>query len=295
MEMHQIRYFLAVADTLNFTRAAENCHVAQPSLSRAVKKLEEELGGDLFRRERGSTHLTDLGRTMLPLLKQSFESALAAKEQATSYRNADFAPLRIGLSQTVALELVMPMICELAGAFPGMELELVRGEAEVILEALKSGEIELVLAADTGIDWERFDLWPLFDERFAIIVPRSHSMATQEKFRLEDIVDNALIGRRYCEGAGALEAILSERKISPDIRHQAANDTDAAALVQTGLGIAIMPESAGRSADVAILPIENFDHNRTVKVYGVAGRQRSAAGNGILQLLRAADWTAQRA
>ena len=78
MEMHQIRYFLAVAETLNFTRAAEECHVAQPSLSRAIRKLEEELGGDLFRRERNRTHLTDLGRAMQPLLHQAFESAAAA-------------------------------------------------------------------------------------------------------------------------------------------------------------------------------------------------------------------------
>ena len=69
MEMHQVRYFLAVARVLNFTRAAEECHVAQPSLTRAIKQLEAELGGDLFRRERNLTHLTDLGQRMLPMLQ----------------------------------------------------------------------------------------------------------------------------------------------------------------------------------------------------------------------------------
>ena len=68
MEMHQVRYFLAVAEVLNFTRAAEECHVAQPSLTRAIKQLEEELGGDLFRRERPHAQLTELGQRMLPLL-----------------------------------------------------------------------------------------------------------------------------------------------------------------------------------------------------------------------------------
>jgi DNA-binding transcriptional LysR family regulator len=294
MEMHQIRYFLAVADTLNFTRAAENCNVTQPSLSRAVSKLEEELGGDLFRRERGTTHLTDLGRTMVPFLKQSYDSALAAKEQAASYRNEDFTPLRIGLSLTVALELVMPMVCELARAFPGMELQLVRGSADEILEALKSGDIEVVIAADSRVDWERFDLWPLFEKGFAIVVPCSHALASQKSARLDDIINNALIGRRYCEVAGVLDAALSEREISSDIRHQATNDADAAALVETGLGIAIMPESACKSANLVALPIEDFSQQRTVQIYGVAGRQRSAVVNGILRLLRTADWTEQR-
>ena len=66
MEMHQVRYFLALSRTLNFTRAAEECHVAQPSLTRAIKQLEEELGAELFRRERNLTHLTEFGNRMLP-------------------------------------------------------------------------------------------------------------------------------------------------------------------------------------------------------------------------------------
>ena len=72
MEMHQVRYFLAVARALNFTRAAEECNVAQPSLTRAIQQLEEEFGGDLFRRERPHAQLTDLGRRMVPLMQQCY-------------------------------------------------------------------------------------------------------------------------------------------------------------------------------------------------------------------------------
>jgi DNA-binding transcriptional LysR family regulator len=79
MEMHQVRYFLAVARVLNFTRAAEECHVAQPSLTRAIRQLEGELGGDLFRRERPQAQLTELGQRMLPLLKQCYDSAISAR------------------------------------------------------------------------------------------------------------------------------------------------------------------------------------------------------------------------
>lgn len=72
MEMHQIRYFLAVCEELNFTRAAERCNVAQPSLTRAIKLLEEELGGQLFHRERANTHLSELGRLVKPHLEEVF-------------------------------------------------------------------------------------------------------------------------------------------------------------------------------------------------------------------------------
>ena len=88
MEMHQVRYFLAVARTRNFTRAAEECNVSQPSLTRAIQKLEGELGGPLFRREHSLSHLTDLGRIMLPHLEQTYGAAQAAKSLAVSARAA---------------------------------------------------------------------------------------------------------------------------------------------------------------------------------------------------------------
>jgi DNA-binding transcriptional LysR family regulator len=91
MEMHQVRYFLAVARTLNFTRGAEECNVAQPSLTRAIRQLEEELGGDLFRRERPHAQLTELGHRMLPLLRQCHESALGARALASSIKSAKLA------------------------------------------------------------------------------------------------------------------------------------------------------------------------------------------------------------
>src|SRR6266513_1323014 len=85
MEMHQVRYFLALCEELNFTRAAERCHVAQPSMTRAIKQLEEELGGALFHRERANTHLSELGRMVRPHLQQIFDDSLKAKRLAQDF------------------------------------------------------------------------------------------------------------------------------------------------------------------------------------------------------------------
>ena len=99
MEMHQVRYFLAVARTLNFTRAAEECHVAQPSLTRAIKLLEGELGGDLFRRERPRAMLTPLGERMYPLLKQCYDSAQSARSLAAMINDGE-----VGVAQDRGVE-----------------------------------------------------------------------------------------------------------------------------------------------------------------------------------------------
>lgn len=291
MEMHQIRYFLAVARVLNFTRAAEECHVAQPSLSRAVKRLEEELGGDLFRRERGQTHLTDLGRTMEPLLRRSYESALAAKEQASNYRKSKYAPLRIGLSLSVALEVVAPSLSELARAFPGLELHLVRGSAEGVLATLKAGEVELAVAAEVALDWDRFDCWSLFEENFAIIVARDHGMAGRKAVSLAEFAGETVIMRPYCESTPALEGMLASRDIALRRPHEAANDADVATLVERGFGLALLPRSGCRAVTASQVQVSDLDLSRKVQAYGVAGRQRSVAAAGLVRLLRAADWS----
>src|SRR3984893_15907083 len=98
MDMHQVRYFLAVARTLNFTRAAEQCNVSQPALTRAVRQLEDELSGKLLRREGKHSHLTDLGVRMVPLMQQCHESALAAKSLATSFKKGSAQLLSLAVS-----------------------------------------------------------------------------------------------------------------------------------------------------------------------------------------------------
>lgn len=97
MELHQVRYFLKAGETLNFTRAAEQCGVSVPSLSRAVHQLEEELGGQLFRRERHLTHLTDLGRLMLEHFTRLNDAAEAATRDASEYAKLNAARLKLGI------------------------------------------------------------------------------------------------------------------------------------------------------------------------------------------------------
>jgi Bacterial regulatory helix-turn-helix protein, lysR family len=118
MEMHQIRYFLAVADELNFTRAAERCNVAQPSLTRAIKLLEDEFGGPLFHRERANTHLSELGRMVRPHLEQIAEDSLEAKRLAQEFAKLRKTKLKLGVMCTIAPN----QLVELLGSLPSPAL-----------------------------------------------------------------------------------------------------------------------------------------------------------------------------
>src|SRR5262249_46127509 len=159
-------YFLAVARTLNFTRAAEECNVTQPSLTRAIKQLEGELGGDLFQRERPQARLTELGERMFPLLKQCYDSALGARSLASSFKTGDIGALRIAISRSIDLRLLIPHLMELQAHFNKLDFTFLRGTKDEVAEALKEGKAELGLAASVAEGWDRLDSWPLFTERF---------------------------------------------------------------------------------------------------------------------------------
>jgi DNA-binding transcriptional LysR family regulator len=291
MEMHQVRYFLAVAKTLSFTQAAEECHVAQPSLSRAIIKLEEELGGDLFRRERRLTHMTELGRMMLPLLTQCYESAAAAKQLASSYKKGKCARLRIGLSHTVNMQIVIQPLSELVKAFPGLELNFFRGIAEEVEAELKSGAVEIALACPLPGGWERLESWPLFTERFEVALNHDHALAMHNAVSLDQIAGLRLLRRPYCEQSAALEGILSAHGIRQEFQDQIGSDHDLMPLLSANVGISIMPQSAKSGDALHFIAIEDLHLTRTVHVYAVAGRERSAAANGLIRLLRSADWS----
>ena len=113
MEMHQVRYFLAVARLLNFTRAADECNVTQPSLTRAIKQLEAEMGGDLFRRERPAAQLTELGQRMHPLLQQCYEAASGARSSRHPSRAAKSGRCGSRSRHSVDLSLLIPDLDEI--------------------------------------------------------------------------------------------------------------------------------------------------------------------------------------
>jgi len=292
MEMHQIRYFLSVSETLNFRQAASNCHVSQPALTRAIKKLEAELGGELLRRERLRTHLTELGHSMLPLLRQSYESASAAKAEAERHRRADIAPLSLGLSSSISIEVLLPALDELSGVLPGLELHLDRGDASTVLTALENGTIELGVAAVTGDPWERIDRYPLFSEDFVIITPTDHPFAEQRAVTVESLRGFHILGRRYCEHHQSLERALKKRSVSFSSPHRPASESDLMALVGRGLGLGIVPRSTNVACNLAAVPLKNLGLSRVVALHSVAGRQHSAAAARLLGLLRAANWSA---
>ena len=258
MEMYQVRYFLSVARALNFTRAAEECGVAQPSLSRAIKQLEGELGGELFRRERPQAILTELGQRMLPILTRCFESAAAAQALAAGTGKGAAGALRVALSPTISIALVLAALKEASKLFDGLELVVRRESAAGTLDLLKTGDVEVAILAEHDLEprpWlERFHL---FDEEFLLISAREHRRANSGAFGLDDLREERIVLPRHAEHGDALAA--AARGLG---RHDAWSDADVAAFVSADLGVAMVPRSFPRSEKLAASSIEGLDLKR---------------------------------
>lgn len=288
MEMHQVRYFLAVAQLLNFTRAAEECNVTQPSLTRAIKQLEAELGGDLFRRERPAAQLTELGQRMHPLLKQCYDAAVGARSLASSFKSGEVGALRIALTHSIDLTLLIPHLNEIRRQFNRLELRFLRGTGREVGEFLKKGEAELGIAAEIDDAWDRLDVWPLFTESFELVMGEGHRLAGRSSVELEDLRSEQLLSRTFCEHARRIAASLREHGIEHG--HEISSERDLVELVEADIGVAMVPHTSPLPERLMRAAVTGLDARRTVNLYGVAGRQRTAVANAVMRMLRGADW-----
>ena len=291
MEMHQVRYFLAVAAEQNFSKAAEKCNVSQPSMSRAIKQLEGEFGGDLFRRERPQAQLTELGERMYPLMKQCYDSAIGARSLASSIKTGGLGSLRLALSHAIELELLIPQIIEVRRLFARLELKLMRGTSAEVVELLKSGEAELAVAPDLSEEWERLDRWPLFNESFHLVVNRRHELASRSAVHVEDLQRELILRPRRCEHGDKIATFIRASNLDVDYSHEIDLEQDLISLVEAGLGMAILPNSTSIPETLARTTVNGIDVRRAVYIYGVAGRERSPIASAILKMVRATDWS----
>ncbi|NWG46904.1 MAG: LysR family transcriptional regulator [Alphaproteobacteria bacterium] len=293
MEMQQIRYFLALSQSLNFTRAAEECNVSQPALTRAIQALEAELGGELIRRERQKSHLTELGRRMLPLLQQCYEAAISAKSLAKAVKSSEVAPLSLAVSHSINIAILVTPVTELFRAYPGLQLRIKRGTAGEVIELLKTGKVELGISGSLGSVWERLDSWKLFSEDLHVVVSTDHPLARRNSTEIDlvQLQGERVLSRVDWETGEDLKAALRLQGYEPDEAHEVESDYDLIALLEANAGIGFVPASAPQSANVRRLRLRGFDLKRSVNAYGVAGRQRGAASAAFLNMLRAADWS----
>jgi DNA-binding transcriptional LysR family regulator len=290
MEMHQIRYFLAVCDTLNFTRAAEQCNVTQPALTRAIQKLEEELGGQLLRRERGLTHLTELGRLMQAHLAQILEQSDAAKTTARGFLKLEKAPLHLGLMCTIGPRRLIDFLSYLQRKNPGIELLMHEGTPGQLGQRLMAGELEVALFAQpTPLD-ERFDAHPLYRERFTVAFPPGHRFERSREVAVADLDGESYLGRLNCEYWDQLAALLRAKEAHLTTPFRSEREDWIQTMILAGFGVSFLPEYSIIVDGVQTRPVCEPPVEREINVVTVAGRQFSPPVAALIRDIKTYNW-----
>lgn len=291
MELHQIRYFLAVCETLNFTRAADKCHVTQPALSRAIQKLEEEMGGQLLRRERSLTHLTELGRLLKPHLEQVLAEAETAKTRAKGFLKLTDAPLKLGIMCTIGPLRCIGFLTEFRNRHPGITLSLKEAVPPALRQMLIEGELDVALLAQEQPFDDRFEAVRLYDERFMVAMPSGHRLANRPAIRMSDLSGEAYLSRVNCEFWDYL-ANLSDKQGAKNFKtvYQSEREDWIQTMIAAGMGVSFTPEFTTIIGGVVMRPITDPEVVRCISLVYMAGRRFTPAVATFVKAVRAFQW-----
>src|SRR5262245_17185738 len=291
MEMHQIRYFLAVCQELNFTRAAEACHVAQPSLTRAIKLLEEELGGPLFHRERANTHLSELGRVMRPYLEETYRQSQQAKDIAARFIKLDDTPLKLGIMCTIGPDNLVGLISGLQDTHPGVELQLIDAPAVELQDKLFAGELEAAIYCLPGEPDERLHALPLFREQFMIAVNARHRLASRNAVPVRELNNERYLNRANCEVIDYAREVFLKNGSKVRRVYRSERDDWILAMVAAGLGFGFVPQYCALDRrDIVVRPLVEPEIWREINLFTVRGRPHSPAVGALIREAMRTSW-----
>lgn len=290
MEMQQVRYFVALAQTLHFTKAAEACNVTQPALTRAIQQLEHELGGPLFNRERSNSHLTELGRIMLPYLAEVDANVRAAKDTAKSVRGLKKVKLKIGVMCTIGPQLVAGLLPRFKVNHPEVEIELVDDGAPQMVERLERGDLEIAFVGSHEDLPDTLHQLRIFDEKFVILLPRNHPLSAEPVVQAADLHGQPYVSRSQCEVFRYVREDLKSRGVEPRIVFRSPCDDWVQGMVKAGLGFGFFPESSVSEPDVVVRPLIEPEYRRTVFLATVRGRPHSPAVGAFVREARNSCW-----
>ncbi len=297
MEMHQIRYFLAVAAELNFTRAAEQCHVSQPALTKAIGLLEQELGGPLFRRERERSHLSELGRLVHPHLIQVYEQMQAAKQEAKRFTKLAKAELNLGVMCTIAPGQLVDLISSVLVNHPGIELKMIDAASAEIEKKLLQGDLDVAIYCRPGVKPdERLHHLPLFREQFVIVLHPEHELASRNVVKAADLNGQRYINRTNCEFYRVAGREWSAHGFDDcELVYRSERDDWVLAMVASGLGFGFMPGSCVNHPGVVKRTLVEPECWREINLVTVRGRPHSPAVGALVREAMRVRWLGDEA
>lgn len=245
MDLKQLRQVLMLAETLNYRAAAERLHMAQPPLSVSIRKLEEELGTPLFDRSRAGVKLTAAGNAVLEHARRTLHHAEQFRQAAQLAVGGHVGTLRIEYVASSTIHLLPRAIAHFRAAYPTVDLQLLEGNTDAIMQALRDGRTEVGIVRYPTLNVPSVALTTVQRDRYVAALPANHPKARKVRLRLSDLRNEPFIFPARVQGPGAyMSALLACQSAGfmPNIVQQATHAQSIVALVESGLGVALVPD-----------------------------------------------------
>jgi len=273
MEFHQLRYVCAVAETGSFSRAAERCEVAQPSLSQQVLKLEEDLGAKLFDRLGRSIRITEAGRAFLPHARSILEQMEAARSSVADKNEDVRGSVAVGAIPTIAPYLMPRYTADFAKRYPDAKLRIVEETTPILAEGLRDLSIDLAILA-LPLRHKDLEFFPIRSEPLFAALPKDHPRATQESLSLKSLRGERFVMLRDGHCFRDLSIVTcTHARITPNIAFESDQFSSVLGMVAAGVGISLVPEMAkDRDAGCRYVRLSDARATRTIVAAVLRGR-----------------------
>ncbi|MFF7232043.1 DNA-binding transcriptional LysR family regulator [Streptomyces sp. 2333.5] len=291
MQLQQLRYFTAVADTRHFTRAAEREHVAQPSLSQQIRSLERELGAELFHRARGHISLTDAGQTLLPLARRILADAETARREVQEVARLRRGRLRLGAPPSLCASLVPDVLRAFHATYPGVELLVTEDGSQDLVRALADGALDLALIiTPLPVQAPALATSDLLREELVVVSApdRPAPVGRRTRIRVADLKDRPLaMFRRGYDLREFTTAACRAAGFEPSFTVEGGEMDAVLGFVRAGLGIAVVPSMVAERSGLRITPFSTPGMHRVVSVAHRGDVSPPRAARELERILRA--------
>lgn len=290
MELHQLRYFVAVAETGSFSRGAERCGITQPSLSQQILKLEDELGQRLFDRLGRTVQMTPSGRILLPRAQRILAEVNSASNAVQQDVVQGKGTLTIGAIPTIAPFLLPEALSELRKRFPEAGLQIIEDTTDRLVQKLVRAEIDCAIMSPP-VEEDHLVAESLFTEELFAILPPKHPLAQSGELRLNMLQgqDAIVLQPMHCLSA-QIDAFCKAEGIARNVTCSTSQLSTLYNLVALGMGLSLVPEMFVKRGPSGPCVIKNFSGKapvREISVYWHAGRVRNPLGEFLADIIRA--------
>lgn len=278
-----LRYFLAVAEAGNFSRAARAVSVTQPTLSAGIAKLERQVNVRLFDRDKQRVALTPAGsRFLVHARRLAAEYELALQQLAAT---PEPSVLRVGVLPTIPTDMIEDLVARHLASGSGEVLELLDGTERDLAERLDRGRFDVALTAIRP-HHARFRPEVLARERYMMVLPKDHPLAGSALVTAEQLASDRMVVRRHCEALPEISRFFTQRGVRPRFVLKTTSDQRVLAMVRSGAGVGMMPESFA-DPGVRFVRVADFDLQREVGLlFAVGADQTRLADSAFLRLVR---------